>query len=85
MAPEILLGKYDSKVDIWSCGVLLYLLLSGHPPFSGASKSVTYQKIMEMEPSFPAEDWSDISDETKSFILRLLQKNAEKRQKFKII
>lgn len=79
MAPEILTGKYDSKVDIWSCGILLYLLLSGHPPFSGASKSATYQKIMETEPSFPPEEWSDISDESKNFILRLLQKNADKR------
>ncbi len=80
MAPEIFHGKYTSKIDIWSCGVLLYLLLSGRPPFSGSTKSMTYQQILETEPSFPPEQWADISEEAKKFILRLLQKDAEKRQ-----
>lgn len=38
MAPEVITGSYDEKCDVWSCGVILYILLSGSPPFNGNSE-----------------------------------------------
>jgi calcium-dependent protein kinase len=45
MAPEVLKGKYGMPCDVWSTGVLLYLLLSGTLPFSGESKPIIFDKI----------------------------------------
>ena len=48
VSPEILQGSYNEKCDIWSAGVILYVLLSGEPPFNGPSDSVIYSKIKKM-------------------------------------
>jgi calcium-dependent protein kinase len=47
IAPEVLNGNYDSKCDIWSCGVLLYIILSGTPPFDGSNRKIIINKIFK--------------------------------------
>ena len=57
VAPEVLRGGYDEKCDIWACGVLLYLILCGYPPFYGNSNQIIVGKILNEEPNFDSKTW----------------------------
>ena len=72
VAPEILQGKYNEKCDIWSAGVILYILLSGEPPFNGKSDRIIYAKIETYKFNFPEEKWKNISNEAKDLIKHML-------------
>ena len=72
VSPEILSGKYNEKCDIWSAGVILYVLLSGDPPFNGPSDGVIYSKIKKMKFDFPEEKWKNISKEAKDLLGHML-------------
>ena len=72
VSPEILAGKYTEKCDIWSAGVILYVLLSGEPPFNGPSDGVIYSKIKKMKFSFPSHKWEKISNEAKDLLNNML-------------
>lgn len=62
MAPEIVSSKvYSEKVDIWSVGVITYLLLSGRPPFNGKDRAELFHNIKRGEPSFAESGWSRVS------------------------
>uniref|UniRef100_S4RU32 SNF-related serine/threonine-protein kinase n=1 Tax=Petromyzon marinus TaxID=7757 RepID=S4RU32_PETMA len=76
-APEILLGdEYDAPaVDIWSLGVILYMLVCGHPPFQEANDSETLTMIMDCKYTVPAH----ISRECKDLIARMLQRDPRRR------
>lgn len=54
VSPEVLEGDYDEKCDIWSCGVILYILLTGDPPFNGRSDQEIYTKIQSRKFHFPS-------------------------------
>ena len=72
VSPEILTGQYTQLCDVWSAGVILYILLSGDPPFNGQNDTIIYQKIMSMKFSFPEDKWKKISKEAKDLISHML-------------
>ena len=72
VSPEILQGDYTEKCDIWSAGVILYIFLSGDPPFNGPSDSAIYGKIAQMKFNFPDKKWKNISNEAKDLISHMI-------------
>lgn len=80
VAPEILKGnKYGYEVDMWSCGVIVYILLGGYPPFHEENHVVLYRKIKAAEYTFDEEYWSLVSEEAKDLIRKLLVVDPDKR------
>jgi calcium-dependent protein kinase len=78
VAPEILQGDYTEKCDIWSAGVILYIFLSGDPPFNGPSDSAIYSKIATMKFSYPEKKWKNISSEARDLINHMLAPEKER-------
>ena len=72
ISPEIVKGNYNEKCDIWACGVILYLLLSGKNPFRGKTDQETYEKISSLKYDFPVKEWRFISKEAKKLISNML-------------
>ena len=79
IAPEVLKENYDEKCDIWSCGVILYILLCGYAPFSGENDDKILEKIKIGKYSFPKEEWDYVSSDAKDLIKHLLEYNPNKR------
>jgi len=79
IAPEVLHGEYNEKCDIWSCGVIFYILLCGYPPFDGEIDEDIYKAIELGEVDFPEENWSQISQEAKNLIQKMLTLDINKR------
>ncbi|GMI61912.1 hypothetical protein ScalyP_jg6062 [Parmales sp. scaly parma] len=80
VAPEILRGDtYGLSVDMWSIGVITYILLGGYPPFHDDNQSVLYKKIKAGEFVFHPEYWDPVSPEAKDLITRMLCVDHTKR------
>ena len=79
IAPEVLKENYNEKCDIWSCGVILYILLCGYPPFNGNSNVDIYHNIQNNPPYFNGEEWKDITKEAIDLIKCMLNKIPNKR------
>ncbi|CAD8178240.1 unnamed protein product [Paramecium pentaurelia] len=79
IAPEILNKNYDQKCDIWSCGVILYILLYGYPHFDGKSEDKIIEKVKKGTYSFESNGLEDISKEAKDCIKKLLSYDPTKR------
>ncbi|EZG46771.1 calcium/calmodulin-dependent protein kinase [Gregarina niphandrodes] len=79
IAPEVLRKKYDEKCDVWSCGVILYILLCGYPPFGGASDQEILRRVEKGKFSFDPAEWSQISSDVKELIRQMLEYDPAKR------
>eukprot|EP01026_Neomeris_dumetosa_P039073 TRINITY_DN31_c9_g1_i8.p2 TRINITY_DN31_c9_g1~~TRINITY_DN31_c9_g1_i8.p2 ORF type:complete len:295 (-),score=58.44 TRINITY_DN31_c9_g1_i8:399-1283(-) len=79
VAPEVLRRNYDYSADIWSCGVILYILLSGVPPFWGESEQQIFRSILNDELDFQSDPWPQISKEAKDAVRRMLDRNVKNR------
>ena len=72
MSPEVLQGNYDNKCDIWACGVILYIMLCGYPPFDGDTENDILKAISRKKFSFPEEEWKSVSDDAKDLIKHMI-------------
>ena len=78
-APEVLNGNYDFRCDLWSLGVLCYMLLSGSPPFYGKSVEDVYNAILTKEASFADKKFKHVSNACMDFMKRLLVRDPRHR------
>ena len=80
VAPEILKGKkYGTAVDMWSCGVIVYILLGGYPPFHDDNHAILYRKIKAADYAFDPQYWDQVSDDAKDLIKKMLVVDPDKR------
>ena len=81
LAPEIISKnrKYTEKCDIWSCGIIMYILLTGKPPFNGDSDEEILKKILQNHLDLEKYPWSVISLKAKDLIKKLLETDTKKR------
>jgi len=80
VAPEVLAQKpYGKAVDVWSIGVISYILLCGYPPFYDENDANLFAQILKGEFEFDSPYWDDISEEAKDFIRSLMCVNVEHR------
>lgn len=79
VAPEVLQSSYTEKCDIWSIGVVCYILLCGYPPFCGDTDPAILKAVKKGQFDFPAAEWDCISKEAKNFIKKMLVLNEKDR------
>ena len=71
ISPEVLQGKYDEKCDIWSAGVILYIIICGYPCFNGEDDDEIFAAIQKGKIQFPSPEWDDISEDAKNLIKKM--------------
>lgn len=80
MAPELLNNSYDRSCDLWSIGVIAYVMLSGRPPFNGPTDDIIMKKIIRGQYKMENSSlWDDVSEYAKDFIRCLMQMDPKRR------
>ncbi|KAG9452585.1 hypothetical protein H6P81_005489 [Aristolochia fimbriata] len=79
VAPEVLHRSYSMEADIWSIGVISYILLCGSRPFWARTESGIFRAVLRADPNFEDAPWPSVSPQAKDFVKRLLNKDHRKR------
>lgn len=79
MAPEVLKGNYTHQADVWSVGVIAYMLLSSQMPFYGRKRRHIVEQILNCQFDFRGRRWKRISNQAKAFVEDLLVLDPEER------
>nr|BCU41346.1 calcium-dependent protein kinase [Gentiana scabra] len=79
VAPEVLKRKYGKEIDIWSAGVILYILLSGVPPFWAETERGIFHSILRGYVDLESQPWPSISSGAKDLVKKMLTQDPEKR------
>ena len=79
MAPEVLRGSYSQSADLWSIGVITFMLLSSAMPFYGRKREDVIYQIMSCDYRYKGRRWRRVSDQAKDFVDSLLVYDAEER------
>ncbi|CAB4287457.1 unnamed protein product [Prunus armeniaca] len=79
VAPEVLHRSYATEADVWSVGVIAYILLCGSRPFWARTESGIFRAVLKADPSFDEPPWPSLSAEARDFVKRLLNKDPRKR------
>lgn len=79
VAPEVLRKCYGPEADVWSVGVIIYILLSGVPPFWAESEQEIFQEVLHGDLNFSSDPWPHISESAKDLIRRILVRDPKKR------
>ena len=80
-SPEVVKNKYDFECDEWACGIMMYILLVGTPPFIGEDEDEVFSKILKEDVNLNIKELTNISENCKDLIKKLLEKDAHKRIK----
>ncbi|KAA8516834.1 hypothetical protein F0562_017348 [Nyssa sinensis] len=79
VAPEVLCKHYGPEADVWSAGVIIYILLSGVPPFWGESEQEIFEQVLHGDLDFSSDPWPHISESAKDLVRKMLVRDPKKR------
>ena len=79
ISPGVLKGDYTNKCDVWSLGVIFYIICVGYPPFNGESNQEIFKNILNTEPNFSDRNWNRISSHAKTLLQKMLNKDYNMR------
>lgn len=79
VAPQVLAGEYDQSSDMWSCGVIMYVLLCGYPPFHGDTDAEVLKKVRQGNFTFKFSHWKHVTEDAKDLIRCMLKMDPSQR------